>query len=298
MILRVTHTTRYEYLGPVTDSFNELRVHPLETPTQNCLSFEMTTDPSGPRRMYQDFYYNTVHVFEASEPHDYLEISLVSEVETFTDMRPVPPVPGTVHDQEAQLSPEEYYDFTGTTVLVPLVPDAWKLAVDSTEGLQSVWDIAWAVMGAIYNGFEYKAGVTEVSSGLEEALRLRRGVCQDFAHVMLGMLRSMRIACRYASGYFYAAELEEQRAAAASHAWVECFIPNMGWVGFDPTHNRLADERYVLIGRGRDYTDIRPFAGTYRGPGNRSLEVSVAVEKLSAQTRPANNAPMPGTARP
>jgi transglutaminase-like putative cysteine protease len=130
----------------------------------------------------------------------------------------------------------------------------------------------------IYRTFAYKPKTTGVDTRATEALKLRTGVCQDFAHVHLGLCRSLGIPARYVSGYFFN-DTRRPREIEASHAWIEAYIPTFGWAAFDPTHDRIADERYVKIAVGRDYADIRPVNGTYRGAPTRSLNVKVTVRK-------------------
>jgi transglutaminase-like putative cysteine protease len=115
---------------------------------------------------------------------------------------------------------------------------------------------------------------------MRDVLRTKRGVCQDFAHVMLGVCRSLKIPCRYVSGYLYNGPADRLRGAQASHAWVEVYLPELGWHGLDPTNNGQPDERYVKVAVGRDYADVAPLKGTYRGTGERKMTVDVLVTAL------------------
>ena len=136
---------------------------------------------------------------------------------------------------------------------------------------------------AIYNKFEYNTGATRVDSPIDIALEARRGVCQDFSHIMLAMVRKLEIPCRYVSGYlFYQsnASYQDRSAADASHAWVEAWLPDLGWVGFDPTNNVIAGERHIRVALGRDYADIPPTRGVFKG--NAQSELSVAVKVVPA----------------
>ena len=123
-------------------------------------------------------------------------------------------------------------------------------------------------------------GTTGVSTQVEESFQMRRGVCQDFTHVMLAMCRAVGVAARYASGYLYNGPRDTLVGAQASHAWCEVYLPAAGWIGFDPTNNTLADERYVKIAVGRDYDDVAPVVGSYHGHGHCRMEVHVEVEKI------------------
>ncbi len=159
-------------------------------------------------------------------------------------------------------------------------PDIWRQALDLIQGIFPVFDQAMAFMNWIHREFLYAAGTTSVSTHLEEAFQLRRGVCQDFTHVMLGLCRSVGIPARYASGYLYNGPRDTLVGAQASHAWCEVYLPEIGWIGFDPTNNNLADERYVKIAVGRDYEDVAPVGGSYRGTASCRMDVEVLVEKI------------------
>jgi transglutaminase-like putative cysteine protease len=149
-----------------------------------------------------------------------------------------------------------------------------------TDSVPSVYHKAAALMRWIHQEFRYEPGATNVNTHLEEAFQMRHGVCQDFTHVMLGLCRAVGIPARYASGYLYNGPRDTLVGAQASHAWAEVYLPKAGWIGFDPTNNTLADERYVKISVGRDYDDVAPVRGNYQGTGHCRMEVEVAVEKI------------------
>ena len=147
------------------------------------------------------------------------------------------------------------------------------------EGVTDLWRGAQAIGAHISSSFSYTPNLTTVNTHPLEVLQMRKGVCQDFAHVMLGMCRSLGIPARYVSGYFFNPNRAPDEIEA-SHAWVEVFLPGYGWKGFDPTHDRVPDTRYVKIATGRDYGDIRPLSGTFRGRGTREMIVEVQVTRL------------------
>ena len=159
-------------------------------------------------------------------------------------------------------------------------PLVWRAALDVTGGLASVYEMSNAIMGWIHEEFIYQPGATSVKAHLEESFSVKRGVCQDFTHVMLGMCRVIGISARYASGYIYNGPLDSLVGAQASHAWCEVYLPGAGWIGFDPTNNTLADERYVKVAVGRDYEDVSPVEGSYRGVAHCELSVQVEVSKI------------------
>ena len=138
---------------------------------------------------------------------------------------------------------------------------------------------------AIYDSFEYQSGITEVHSPIEHALRERRGVCQDFAHIMIAIARAWGVPARYVSGYMYHRGNKDRSGADATHAWVECYLPSLGWVGFDPTNNIMTGERYVRAAVGRDYNDVPPTRGTFKGAAESELSIAVAIEPTQAPVR-------------
>jgi transglutaminase-like putative cysteine protease len=155
------------------------------------------------------------------------------------------------------------------------------MAVDVRADSQDVFQTAYQIMEFIYLNYEYCVSTTTVETHANEVLQSKRGVCQDFAHAAIALCRCLGIPARYVSGYFYDATRDQSmRGAGASHAWLEVMVNGYGWFGLDPTNNRVVDENYVILGSGRDYTDVAPVTGTYFGPSPESLQVSVEVKRL------------------
>jgi transglutaminase-like putative cysteine protease len=159
-------------------------------------------------------------------------------------------------------------------------PELWRLALDATDGQTDAWQAAQAIMRHIHQEFRYQPAATNVHTHMREVLQARTGVCQDFAHVMIGLCRALKIPARYVSGYLYNGPADQLKGAQASHAWVEVFVPGHGWCGLDPTNNGQPDGRYVKVAVGRDYADVSPLKGTYRGTGKRELSVEVLVSRM------------------
>ena len=286
MQISLLHRTTFAYAGKAHDSFNEVRLRPLDDASQTCRSFDLRVDPSAQIREYVDFYGNTVHYFDISEGHTKLVIEAVSEVETTPNAvrPPVPVVPFA--DSPASTDNELHAEFLAGSHFVPDDVDLWREAQDVLSGRRSdVWSDVRLLCGHIYRTFKYKPRTTGVGTLATDALKLRTGVCQDFAHVSLGLCRSSGIPARYVSGYFIKTQRRPEEEEA-SHAWIEAFIPGFGWAGFDPTHDIAADERYFKVAVGRDYSDIPPVSGTYRGGKTRSLEVEVRVREAAAAAAP------------
>jgi len=277
MKLHVTHRTRYEYSAPVIESFNEMRLQPTSADGQVCHSFLLKILPSTRLSHYLDFFLNCVHFFELPEPHTTLSIESSALVTTVSHAVPPDQVTVPMSRLRECLAMEECYDFLQPSKHVVIDPSVWRLAVDATMGEADVWQAAVKVMQFIRSEFVYKAEETTVNTPIAEVIEKRKGVCQDFTHVMLGMCRSLKIPTRYVSGYLYNGPLDQLEGAQASHAWCEVFIPDHGWRALDPTNDRQADEHYIKVATGRDYADIVPVQGTYRGAGTKKMSVEVNV---------------------
>jgi transglutaminase-like putative cysteine protease len=166
---------------------------------------------------------------------------------------------------------ERCFDYLQASRFVELSAETWKLAVDATLAMDDAWQAMLALMQFVHGFLKYEANSTHVHTHMSEVLRDRRGVCQDFAHLLIGLCRAMKIPARYVSGYL------ATEAASATHAWVEVFIPGHGWRGLDPTHNCQIGEAYVKIGNGRDYGDVPPISGHYRGTREHTMTVDVKI---------------------
>lgn len=279
MLISLLHRTTFVYAGKARDSFNEVRLKPVDDATQICRSFDLRVDPAAQIRDYVDFYGNAVHYFDVVAGHERLVIEALSEVETTPNgARPaVPVVPRS--GSEAASESELHAEFLVDSHYVPLDVEVWKEAKDAlAEGSTDVWTDVRKICRHVYSTFAYKPRSTGVTTRATDAIKLRSGVCQDFAHVALGMCRCSGIPARYVSGYFIKLNRQDNEEEA-SHAWIEAYVPGFGWAGYDPTHDRPSDERYIKAASGRDYADIRPVSGTYRGGKTSSLVVDVKVRE-------------------
>jgi transglutaminase-like putative cysteine protease len=280
MLLQVIHRTTFAYAGPVRDSFNEVRLHPVDDDRQTCRRFRLRVDPAiNDVREYSDYYGNRVNYFDIAAPHEQLVIEAESEVETKPTraLDEIPRVPTPVHGGPNEHT-ELFAEYLGESHYAPLSVELQHEAREAfaAKPRSDIWTDAQHLGRHVFNTFKYQPNTTGVNTRASDALALRAGVCQDYAHVMLALCRVTGIPARYTSGYFLNDQLRLGEIEA-SHAWVEVMVPGFGWIGYDPTHDRIADERYVKIAAGRDYADIRPVSGTYRGPGTRELRVEVFV---------------------
>jgi transglutaminase-like putative cysteine protease len=280
MLIRIVHTTKFVYAGNAQNNFNEVRLRPFDDDFQTCKRFSLTTWPGSTPREYDDFYGNCVYYFDVSEPHRELVIETCAEVETTPDhaRKPIPEI--SFAELEASPEREMQAEFMADSQYVTLTDEIRAEAQIALMGIRKdVWNDVCAIGRHVHNIFKFTSKVTSVSTSAGEALRLRCGVCQDYAHVMLGLGRAAGIPMRYASGYFFNPR-QDVNVPEASHAWVEAFVPEYGWAAFDPTHDRPANERYVKVAMGRDYADIRPIGGTYRGAPTLSMSVDVSVRQI------------------
>ena len=280
MRLSVRHRTTFHYASPVTQSTNTLHLEPRTFPYQKTISALIRVIPATRVRKFTDLFQNITHHFELPAAHSRLEIESRIKVHNL-------PLDVSTASREATLGAyddpsirELTWPYLQESHWVSRHPEVWRQALDINSSSSSVFEQAGALMAWIHREFRYEAGVTSASTHLEEAFAMRCGVCQDFTHVMLGLCRSVGIPARYASGYLYNGPRDSLVGAQASHAWSEVYLPGAGWIGFDPTNNTLADERYVKISVGRDYDDVAPVRGSYNGTGHCRMEVQVEVEKL------------------
>ena len=270
----IRHKTRYDYAAPVRDSFNELRLQPLSNAQQTVESFDVQTFPAAKLSSYHDFYSNVIHHFDIAEPHSTLEIESRLLVETHAEHRLALEARSVSMSRVKEaLRGERAYDFILASRYVDLTPETWRLAVDATQDEDDIWQVTLKLMRFVHVHLTYESRSTHVHTHMREALEDRRGVCQDFAHVLLGLCRTLKIPALYVSGYL----ATEQ--ASATHAWTEVYIPGVGWQGLDPTHNCQPDETYVKIGVGRDYADLPPVSGTYKGTTERKMTVEVRIAR-------------------
>ena len=284
---RITHTTRYRYSKPVSQCQNEARMRPRATPRQNCIAHRLYVSPEpASRHEREDVYGNHLTYFAVQKAHQVLEVTAVSEVRLDSFKRPDPEqspaweqvVSGLRHDVDNRLlEPREF------TLASPLVTPREAHADYARECFapgRSLPEAAMALMEKIHTHFEYDPHSTSVATPLDEVFNHRRGVCQDFAHVMLACLRALGLPARYVSGYLETdsgPDGTRLRGADASHAWVAVFCPGYGWLDLDPTNNTAPDNRHITLTWGRDYGDVAPLNGVIRGGGPAILEVEVDV---------------------
>jgi transglutaminase-like putative cysteine protease len=273
----IHHITKYTYEGPVRDSANQIILYPVKDAHQEVLRQELTITGEPPVDVYKDYFGNDIGSFTHAEPHTMLAID--SRVEVVT--KPRPPIDDTapVDMQWAQLQEIRwqvpYIDFLKQErfeSLAEVLASVGSYNVRTQTPLQA----ATQLRNYVYENFKYIKGVTSVESTIDEVWRLRAGVCQDFAHMLMVFLRQAQIPARYISGYI-CPNKNGMRGEGATHAWIEAYIPFNGWVGLDPTNNCIADDLHVRLAIGRGFSDVSPVKGTYKGSAGQQLEVGVSV---------------------
>lgn len=281
MRFSISYRTEYRYGGPVSDQHNVLRIRPAVTSTQRVGRFRMTVEPGARLRAYTDYFGTEVVEFNVAAEHDRLEVEAESEVETIRP--PEPPNGGW----EATRT-EAYANAGGEfSLLGGDEPPASALAsLNSQLDAVDPLELLIAVCEVVNGSFEYRPGATFVGSTVDDLLAGGAGVCQDFAHLALILLREHGVAARYVSGYLFTSGSGDDSAEVNTHAWVEALLPGTGdddarWVGADPTNRTLVGESHVKIGHGRHYGDVPPIRGVYRGsfPGSEH-DVSVRMTRL------------------
>jgi transglutaminase-like putative cysteine protease len=290
----IRHVTRFTYDAPITESVMEARMQPRNDDYQRCLHFALTTTPESRVMMYQDHDGNIVHHFDIPARHSRLTVTAEALVECLPH-RPLPhrlgPGAWTTLDQLA--SSGESYEFLSKSTFVTDSPalESFRQELRLDRGHDPLVTLR-RLMGEMYAQFEYSPRSTRVDSPIDEALDKRRGVCQDFAHIFLALVRSLGVPARYVSGYLFRDIGSSDRSAdGASHAWVEARLPDLGWVGFDPTNNLVAEDRHVRVAIGRDYADVPPTRGVYKGISAVRSELGVSVRVGSVRSPLANDVP-------
>jgi transglutaminase-like putative cysteine protease len=296
MFYSIRHLTRFRYSAPVSESTMELRMQPRSEGLQRCLTCQITVTPRTRVQTYRDYLGNIVHHFNVPSAHRDLTIVAESTV----DVSSAAPLPSRLENDawrqlDLQLAGGDFWEMLTASQFahwteametfaaelgVPDVPEA-RLR----DPLEVLTELNSSVFGAI----AYVPKSTRVDSPVDDALGNRQGVCQDYSHIMLALVRRLGIPCRYVSGYLFHKSGDRLRSTeGATHAWVETYLPGLGWTGFDPTNNIMAGEHHVRTAVGRDYADVPPARGVFKGDASSELTVAVRVA-------PSDKTPPPET---
>lgn len=289
MLLDIVHETRYEYAPAVRTAQHMAHLKPAHGAHQQLISHEIEIDPAPSQRSECiDVWGNTRTFFSLQARHAQLKVTARSVVATSPPPAVLKDLPWEEARERMRYHRGAAYDaaseFVFASPYAPRHAEFADYAMPSFAPARPLQDAARELMARIHADFEYHTEATDVGTPALEALRLRQGVCQDFAHVMLACLRSLGLAARYVSGYLLTEPPEGQErlvGSDASHAWVSLYVPGEGargeWLDLDPTNRRAAGEDYVTLAIGRDYSDVSPIRGVIDGGVNHLLGVAVTV---------------------
>jgi transglutaminase-like putative cysteine protease len=290
MFYAIRHFTCYRYSRSVWQSMMEVRMHPRSEGNQRCFVFQLSVNPRARIFGYTDSYGNLVHHFDLPSRHG--QLTIISDA--LVNIEAQPPIPEDMdyeawQELEDLLEKKDYWDMLMPSHFARSSPELEKLAEEigaDERKRRSPLAFLRDITSGVHRSFKYVKKSTRVNSPIEDALQSRQGVCQDFAHIMIALVRNARIPCRYVSGYLYHAKHTDSVADGATHAWVEALLPRLGWVGFDPTMDGIASEKHIRTAIGRDYADVPPTMGMMKGKAETQLQVRVRVTPSQAVLPP------------
>lgn len=281
---KIRHITKYTYEVPVRDSANQIMLYPVADEHQEITLHAITVTGNPAIELHNDIFENKIGTFTHPLPHQ--ELVIDSKLEVITSSKDLPDDVKPVNEQWQALETIRqeipYIDFLRLETFSGL-PEIQRIIDDVQQQGSSPLVSAKHFCSYVYENFSYQKGITTVETTLDEIWRIKSGVCQDFAHILLVLLRSLKIPARYVSGYI-CPNKNGMRGEGATHAWVEAYIPFYGWLGLDPTNNCIANENHVRLAVGKNFTDCSPVKGTYRGTSNHTLEVAVTVSYEDGQS--------------
>lgn len=288
MEFKITHTTEYRYGHSAAEAYGEARLTPPNLATQKVMSRQFSIDPATKTSSYVDHFGNAVEFYSLPFRHRKLAISNRLVVHTAPPQRPASCLEVTVSEARQVLNSvlADVFEYLQPTEVVQIGRSAVQWATKYLRGDVPLERALPRLNEAIHDSFSYAKGATNNGTPLALIWKHRRGVCQDFAHVALSILRTAGLPSRYVCGYIEAALPRKSASGralvgtAATHAWVEVLVPGMLWVALDPTNRQWCDERYVSVSYGRDARDAAPLRGTFKGSGGEKMKTKVIMERL------------------
>ena len=282
MYYSIRHLTKFLYKTAVSESIMETMMHPRSDQMQRCLTFHLSVSPRCRVFSYRDHLANQVHHFDIPGQHG----QLVIVAESLVEMQPHAAVPESLPptawaELDKLVQEGDYWEMMLPSEFAAFTPELETLGDElRLRRKEDPLTMLRRLNKQVYDRFDYKPKSTKADSPIELALSSKAGVCQDFSHIMIALVRSrLQIPCRYVSGYLYHGDAHKDRSeSSATHAWVEAFLPELGWVGFDPTNDLVAGDRHIRTAIGRDYADVPPTHGIFRGRTKSELSVAVRVE--------------------
>lgn len=285
MLFEVVHSTSYQYAETAMEAYLEVRLSPPPRPTQQILSHRIEFLPAAQASDYTDYFGNLTTFYSMTLRHPRLKVVNRLTVRTATHRLPAGGLAPSVAEARQILcsAGPAIFDYLQPTATVPLGGPSSNWAREFIRPNLPLGDCIERLNSAIFSEFKYQSGATEVDTPLDKIWERREGVCQDFAHVMLSVLRTAGIPCRYVCGYIETepAEGGPLIGAVATHAWVEVLVPGMEWVALDPTNNKWQGEQHVVMAVGRDYLDATPVKGTFKGSASQKMKVRVTMRRIS-----------------
>ena len=294
MEFEISHVTQYKYGHDAAEAYGEARLTPPNLDTQSVLSHRIVVQPDVAMSGYRDHFGNQVHFFSLPFRHKSLVVTNQVSVRTQPPQRPQASLDLSVQEARQILGSAltDIFEFLQPTPVVEIGREAVQWANRFLRGDKRLGEGLEELNTAIHAEFEYKPGATENSTPLQTVWKSKVGVCQDFAHVGLSILRTAGLPARYVCGYI---ETDPPRrpdgtagrmvGAVATHAWIEVLVPGMVWVAIDPTNRQWVNERYVTVSYGRDYRDATPLRGTFKGSGGQNMKVRVTMKRRHERVR-------------
>lgn len=274
-VFKIQHVTKYTYNRSVKESVNQLRIYPVASAQQEILQHEVSISTDPELFFFIDYWGNRCADFSVLDAHNSLVID--SRVVVRTIGLETIPVVNSSREELLTLIENDFHLLELARPEEIKAKQALQQIIDELDcNHKTVMQIVEACSAYIFSQFKYIKGITNIETTVDEILNHRSGVCQDFAHVLLQLLRSMGIPSRYVSGYI-CPNKNGMRGEGATHAWVEAYIPQLGWTGIDPTNNVWATSHHVKLAVGRDFNDCSPVKGTFKGISRQTLSVYVSV---------------------
>jgi transglutaminase-like putative cysteine protease len=288
MLFNIVHTTGYVYADTAMEAYLEVRLTPPARPEQDVLRHRIEFQPAAEASDYIDYFGNRTTFYSMTLRHRQLKVTNRLAVRTLPRVLPERGLALTIAEARQILkSGTGVFDYLQPTEAIPLAGESNAWAREILRASRSLGEAIDELNKTIYREFKYRSGSTEIETPLSLIWKKREGVCQDFAHVMISVLRAARIPCRYVCGYIesepaVSADPSRKRlvGSLATHAWVEVLVPGMTWVALDPTNNQWCGEQHVTIAVGRDFLDAAPVRGTFKGSASQKLKVHVSMQRI------------------
>lgn len=288
MLFNIVHTTGYVYADTAMEAYLEVRLTPPIRPEQDILRHRIEFQPAAEASDYIDYFGNRTTFYSMTLRHRQLKVTNRLTVRTLPRVLPESGLALTVAEARQILkSGTGVFDYLQPTEAIPIAPESIAWAREILRESRPMGEALDELNKTIYREFKYRSGSTEIETPLSLIWKKREGVCQDFAHVMISVLRAARIPCRYVCGYIesepiVSADPSRKRlvGSLATHAWVEVLVPGMDWVALDPTNNQWCGEQHVTVAVGRDFLDAAPVRGTFKGSASQKLKVHVSMQRI------------------